>query len=139
MFGARLASTANIYATAKIWSPRNLIMGEYAAIGPNVNVYCMAPITVGSYAVISQGAHLCAGTHDVDDPQFQLRARPIIIGDRAWVATEAFVGPGVSVGEGAVLGARACAMQSLKPFTIYTGNPAVLLRERRVRFESDAA
>lgn len=139
LFGARLERGANIYASARIWSPRNLQMGEFAAVGPRANIYSMAPIVIGSHAIISQGAHLCAGTHDVDDPHFQLRAKPIKIGARAWIAAEAFVGPGVTVGEGTVLGARACAMRSLEPWSVYSGNPAVRLRERRVRFGAEAA
>ena len=69
--------------------------------------YAIAEITIEDHAVISQGAHLCAGTHDVESPYFQTISKPISIKTRAWVAAEAFVGPGVTVGEGAVLGARA--------------------------------
>lgn len=133
-FGARLATGANVYGSARIWSPANLTMGEYAAIGPRATVYSMGPISIGPYAIISQGAHLCAGTHDIEDPNFQLKARPIVIGERAWVAAEAFVGPGVTVGNGAVLGARACAMRDVAEWTVYSGNPAQALRERRLRF-----
>lgn len=134
-FGAQVAPTANVYASARIWSPANLSIGDHAAIGPRAIVYAMAPVTIGPYAVISQGAHLCAGTHDIEDPGFQLHARPITIGARAWIAAEAFVGPGVNVGEGAVLGARGCAMRDLEPWTVYRGNPAEGVRRRRVRFE----
>jgi putative colanic acid biosynthesis acetyltransferase WcaF len=87
---------------------------------------------LGAYAVISQGAYLCAGTHDVDDPNFQLTTRPISIGERAWIAADAFVGPGVRVGEGAVLGARGVAFKDLEPWTIYAGNPALERRKRSV-------
>ena len=135
LFGARIAPTANIYASARIWSPANLTIGDHAAIGPCATIYCMAPITIARFAVVSQGAHLCAGTHDIEDPAFQLRARPIAIGARAWIAAEAFVGPGVTVGEGAVLGARGCAMRDLEQWTVYRGNPAEAVRRRRVRFE----
>lgn len=134
LFGARIAPTAGIYPSARIWSPANLEMGAFAAIGPRVQVYSMARITLAPYALASQGAFLCAGTHDVDDSNFQLLARPITLGFRSWVAAEAFVGPGVTIGEGAVLGARACAVRDLAPYTIYGGNPARALRERRVRF-----
>ncbi len=109
-------------------------MGAHAYIGPQVIVYCMAPITLGDYAIVSQRAHLCAGTHNIDDPHFQLEARSITIGRRAWVAAEAFVGPGVTIGDGAVLGGRAVAFRDLKPWNVYSGNPAVSLRERKVRF-----
>jgi putative colanic acid biosynthesis acetyltransferase WcaF len=135
LFGARVSPTANIYASARIWSPANLMIGDHAAIGPRATIYCMAPITIARFAVVSQGAHLCAGTHDIEDPMFQLRARPIAIGARSWIAAEAFVGPGVAVGEGAVLGARGCAMRDLEPWTVYRGNPAEVVRRRRVRFE----
>nr|WP_245275849.1 hypothetical protein [Methylosinus sp. sav-2] len=91
----------------------------------------MAEITIGEKSIISQGAVLCAGTHDVESPDFQLIARPITIGDDVWVASEAFVGPGVSIGEGAVLGARACAFSNLEPWMIYRGNPASAIKERR--------
>lgn len=135
VFGARLAPTANVYGSARIWSPANLSMDDYAAIGPRATIYSMAPIHLGALSIVSQGAHLCAGTHDIDDPSFQLHARPITIGARAWIAAEAFVGPGVSIGEGAVLGARSCAMRNIASWTVYTGNPAVKIRERSVQIE----
>lgn len=135
LFGAHVAPSAIVYSSAKIWSPANLSIGEYAAIGPGTTIYSMAPIAIGDYAIISQGAHLCAGTHDVEDPHFQLLARPISIGKWAWIAAEAFVGPGVTVGDGVVVGARGCAMRDLESWVIYSGNPAQPLRARRVRFD----
>jgi putative colanic acid biosynthesis acetyltransferase WcaF len=133
LFGASVAPTANIYGSATIWLPANLEIGQHACVGPRVTVYNMAKITLHDYALVSQGAHLCAGTHDIEDDHFQLKTRPISIGSRAWVATEAFVGPGVSVGAGAVLGARACAFRDLEPWTVYLGNPAQILRKRNSR------
>ena len=133
-FGAEIAATAMIYSSAKIWSPQNLAVGDFACIAPRVIVYSMAPIRLESYAIISQGVHLCAGTHDIEDPNFQLQARPIHIGARAWVAADAFVGPGVTIGRGSVLGARAVAFRDLDAWTVYVGNPAKPLRPRRVRF-----
>ena len=108
-------------------------MDAFACLGPRVICYCMAPVRLGAYAVTSQGAHLCAGTHSTSDPGFPLITRPIEIGARAWVAAEAFVGPGVTVGEGAVLGARGVALRDLEPWTIYSGNPAVRVRPRMVK------
>jgi putative colanic acid biosynthesis acetyltransferase WcaF len=136
VFGARIHPTANIYGSVRIWYPPNLTMGPYACLGPGVRAYCMAPISLDAYALVSQRAHLCAGTHDIEDPHFQLRVRPITIGHRAWVAAEAFVGPGVTVGEGAVLGGRGVAFQDLAAWGVYSGNPAVLLKERRIRFSA---
>jgi len=132
-FGARIAPTAHIYPSARIWYPPNLTLEAFACLGARVTCYCMAPIRLEAYALASQGAHLCAGTHDIRDAHFQLIARPIRIGARAWIAAEAFVGPGVTVGEGAVLGARGVAMRDLEPWTVYAGNPATRLGERVIR------
>jgi putative colanic acid biosynthesis acetyltransferase WcaF len=129
-FGARISSTAKVYSSVQIWYPANLDMAEYSCLGPKVNCYSMAPIKLEAYALVSQGAYLCAGTHDVDDSHFQLIAKPIVIEARAWVAAEAFVGPGVTIGRGAVLGARGVAFKDLDPQTIYVGNPAQALRKR---------
>jgi len=131
LFGARIAGTARIAASARIWYPANLEMGEQTCIGPRVDCYSMARITLGAYALVSQGAHLCAGTHDIDHSNFQLNAAPIVLGPRSWVAADAFVGPGVTLGEGAVLGARAVAFGDLEPWTVYIGNPMREIRKRK--------
>ena len=130
-FGATVHSKAAITPSTKIWLPRNLTIGANSTLGPGVNLYNMAPIVIGERTIVSQGAYLCAGSHDVDDPHFQLITRPISIGDNVWIAAEAFVGPGVKVGDGAVLGARGVAFADLEPWRIYRGNPASPLRDRR--------
>lgn len=130
-FGAKIDSTARVYPSARIWYPPNLEMGAHACIGPGVICYCMDRIVIADYAMVSQRAHLCGGTHDPDDPDFQLVPKPIHIGENAWVAAEAFVGPGVTMARGAVLGARAVTVKDLDEWTIYAGNPARPLRKRK--------
>ncbi|TCL72981.1 putative colanic acid biosynthesis acetyltransferase [Rhizobium sp. BK251] len=129
-FGARIDPTAKVYPHVRVWYPRNLAMARFSCLARDVNCYCMDTITLGEYALVSQGAHLCGGTHDVDDPDFPLIAKPISIGDNAWVAAEAFVGPGVTIGSNAVLGARAVTVKSLAEGMIYAGNPARPIRAR---------
>jgi putative colanic acid biosynthesis acetyltransferase WcaF len=133
VYGAVVETGAAICSSARIWLPRHLVMRRFSTIGPGVDCYDMASIEIGEYAIVSQGAVLCGGTHDIYDRNFQLQARPIVIGNYAWIAAEAFVGPGVVVGEGSVLGARACAFQSLQPWTVYLGNPATAQKPRRFR------
>ncbi|WP_218062782.1 acetyltransferase [Phaeobacter sp. B1627] len=130
-FGAQLASTANVYGSARIWLPRNLTMAPHSTLGPGVQCYCMAPIRIGCHVVVSQRAHLCCGTHDILDARFQLRVRPIEIGDDAWICAETFVGPGVKVGAGAVLAARAATFIDLDDWTVYRGNPATAVKARQ--------
>jgi putative colanic acid biosynthesis acetyltransferase WcaF len=130
LFGAQMGHRAEVRGTARVWLPSNLIMEDGALIGPGVVCYNQGVITLGRKALVSQGVHLCAGTHDADHPDFPLIAKPIYIGAQAWVAADAFVGPGTVVGEGAVLGARGVAFGRLEPWTVYMGNPAKPFRRR---------
>lgn len=129
-FGAKLHPSARVYGTARVWYPPNLSMAEHAVMGPRVTCYCQDTITIGKKATVSQGAHLCAGTHDIADPDFQLITKPIVIESLAWVAAEAFIGPGVTVGEGAVVGARAVLFKNAGSWGVYAGNPAKRIKER---------
>ncbi|HLP85031.1 MAG TPA: putative colanic acid biosynthesis acetyltransferase, partial [Phycisphaerales bacterium] len=116
--------------TVLIEQPWNLTIGDNSSIGDRAIVYCLGKITLGKHVSVSQGAHLCAGTHDHRKPDMPLLRPPIVIHDYAWVAADAFVGPNVTVGEGTVLGARACAMKDLESWSIYSGNPAVKVKDR---------
>jgi putative colanic acid biosynthesis acetyltransferase WcaF len=133
LFGASMAPGARVYGSTRIWFPPNLTMGAGALLGPRVTCYNQGRIEIGAGVVVSQGAHLCASSHDIADPDFQLVLRPIRIGDGAWIAAEAFVGPGVTVGEGAVLAARGALFRSADPFGVYSGNPARYLKARVMR------
>lgn len=136
LFGARMGHRADVRGSARVWLPSHLVMADHALIGPGVTCYNQAPITLGERALVSQGAHLCAGTHDIDQAHFPLVARPIHIGAHAWIAAEAFVGPGASVGDGAVVGARAVVFGRLADWTVYAGNPARPIRQRRWRADT---
>lgn len=130
MFGAKIGRKTRIYGSAKIWYPPNLEMGDFSVLGWRVNCYSQGMIVLEEYANVAQFAHLVTGSHDIDDPSFQLFTRPILIKRHAWIASGAFVGPGVTVGEGAVLGGRAVAFKDLDPWTVYIGNPAKPIRKR---------
>lgn len=99
-------------------------------MGDGVDCYSVAPIVLEEDAVVSQRAYLCSATHDIKDPGFSLAAAPIRLERNAWVAAEAFVGPGVVIGEGAVVGARAVARFDVPPWTVVTGNPAHFIGRR---------
>ena len=136
LFGAQLGEGCHVYPSVSIWAPWNLRLGNFVGVGDNVTLYCMERIEIGDYAVISQGVHLCGGTHDYNRANFQLVIKPIVIGARAWVCAEAFIHPGVTVPEGAVVGARAVVTRSLSiPWAVYAGNPAIQVGKRVNNFE----
>ena len=132
-FGACVGKSVHVYPAVRIWAPWNLELGDHVGIGDGAILYCQAKITIGAHAVISQGAHVCTGTHDYSDPSFPLRAIPICIGAHAWVAAEAFIHPGVTIGEGTVLGARSVATTNLAPWTVYAGHPAGFIKARNMK------
>jgi putative colanic acid biosynthesis acetyltransferase WcaF len=129
-FGATIGAPVRFRPTVLIEQPWNLSIGDNSSVGDRAIVYCLGKVTIGKHVSVSQGAHLCAGTHDHRKPDMPLLRPPIFIEDYAWVAADAFVGPNVRVREGAVLGARACAMKDLDSWAIYAGNPAVKVKDR---------
>ena len=122
-FGASVGEGVNIYSSATIYFPWNLEIGDWSSIGERAMIYNLGPITIGEQVTVSQQAHLCAGTHDHTDPAMPLIKPPITVHDQAWICADAFVGPYVTVGEGAVVGARAVAVKDVPEWTIVGGNP----------------
>lgn len=133
LFGAQVGKGVHIYNSAVIYMPWNLCIGDWSAVGEEALIYNLGMITIGEQVTISQRAHLCAGTHDYTDPGMPLLKPPITIEDRAWVCADAFVGPGVTVGEGAVVGARAVIMRDVEPWMVVAGNPAKPIKRRVLR------
>jgi len=124
LFGARIGRRCMVRRTAFIEIPWHLRIGDDVVLGDRVIVYSLAMITIGDGTIVSQGAHLCAGDHDMDHPDWVLRRNPISIGSNVWIAADAFVGPGVDIGDGVVLGARSAAFRDLPDWTVCLGTPA---------------
>ena len=132
IFGAKVGWTCTIHSSVRIWAPWNLEIGEYTCIGPQVDCYNQGKITMGSNTTISQKAYLCASTHDFTDRNHTLVLKPIIIKDRAWIAADAFIGPGVTIDDGAVIGARAAVYKNVPAWTVVGGNPAIYIKDRTI-------
>lgn len=133
LFGARMASGACVYPSAKVWAPWNLEMEQGSCIGPYVDCYSVDRVVLGRNALVSQYAYLCAATHDYEDLAMPLMTGAIALGDRAWVSAGVFVGPGVSVGEGAVALARSVVTRDVEPWCVVGGAPARFIKHRKVR------
>ena len=130
LFGAEVAPGGRVYPAARIHQPWNLRLGPRCTIGWGASLYCLGPVRISADVVISQGAHLCAGDHDIRDPAFPLRKRPLSVGQGVWVAAEAFIGPGVTLGDHAVVGARAVVMRDVPASAVVAGNPARVVGQR---------
>ncbi len=131
LFGAHLGPNCHFYPGSRIWAPWNLRCADQVTAADGAELYNPAPMHFGSHAIVSQGAFLCGATHDVDDPAFPLVACTMHFGAYSWVCARASVAPGVSLGEGAVLGLASVATRDLDPWTVYAGAPARAVRSRK--------
>ena len=125
-----MGPNCHFYPASKIWAPWNLICADQVTAADGAEIYNPAPMTFGSHFILSQDAFLCGATHDYDDSAFPLLAYSMQFGPYAWVCARACVAPGVSVGEGAVLGLASVATRNLDPWTVYAGAPAARVKER---------
>ncbi|MDR3734496.1 MAG: putative colanic acid biosynthesis acetyltransferase [Acidobacteriaceae bacterium] len=129
-FGATMGPHCHFYPASKVWAPWNLICADQVTAGDGVEIYNPAPMHLGSHVILSQESYVCGATHDYNDPAFPLIAYTMRIDAYAWVCARASVGPGVNVGEGAILGLGSIATRTLEPWGVYSGNPAVKIKDR---------
>lgn len=132
LFGADIAElrAVVVFPTVTVHFPWKLALAPRAMLGPHVRIYNLAPVRLGRGANVSQFAHLCAGTHDYRRWSMPLVAAPIVIGDNAWLGADVFVGPGVSIGELAVVGARSVVVRDLPPRQVCVGHPCRPIKAR---------
>ena len=130
LFGAKLGRAVHPYPSARIWAPWNLEMGDHACLSEGVDCYCVAPIRIGAQTTVSQYSFLCTASHDYTRADMPLVTAPITIGERVWITADVFVGPGVTIGDGAVVTARSSVFADIPPWVVARGNPAVPVKAR---------
>ena len=133
LFGAQIGKGVRIKPGVRVKFPWRLTVGDDCWIGEQVWIDNLAPVVLEHDVCLSQGVYLCTGNHDWSKPTFNLRLGSIKIGHSAWIGAKAVVCPGVTVGEGAVLTVNSVAAGALVAWTIYTGNPAVPIKQRSVK------
>jgi putative colanic acid biosynthesis acetyltransferase WcaF len=133
LFGAKIGAYVNVYPSTHIYMPWNVEIGEWSALGEDALIYSLGKVRIGRSVTVSYRAHVCAGTHDLSDPALKLLKPPVVIEDGVWAGTESFIGPGVTVGQCAVVGARAVVVKDVAAFDIVAGNPARTIGRRELR------
>lgn len=132
LFGAKIGKGSIVYSTVYIPTPWNLEMGKYCCLGPNVKLHIDKTI-LGDKVTISQRTYLCSGSHNINYLSKPFISAPIIIDSYAWIAAEVFIGPGVSIGEGSVVGARSAVFADVAPWTVVGGNPSKFIKKRIIK------
>lgn len=130
VFGATIGEKVLIRPTARITYPWKVRIGDYSWIGDDVVLYSLGEIEIGCNVVISQRSYICAASHDYASPTFDIFAKTVNIKDEAWIATNVFVAPGVTIDKGAVVGACSGVFSDLPAMMICIGCPAKPLRKR---------
>lgn len=130
LFGAEIGTGVLIRPSVRITYPWKVAIGDHAWVGDHAILYSLADIRIGAHSVVSQLSHLCTGSHDSESASFAITAAPIVVGSQCWIASDVFVAPGVTIGDGAVVGARSSVFRDLSPATIYAGTPARPVRPR---------
>lgn len=129
-FGAKIGRKVMIRPTAHVQFPWKLEVGDYSWIGDEVVLYNLDKIKIGSHAVISQRSYLCTGSHHTAQKEFTINAKPIVINNECWLATDVFVAPGISIGRGTVVGSRSSVFKSLPSGKVCYGSPAKVMKDR---------
>lgn len=137
-FGARVGISVRLRPTVRVTYPWKVTIGDRAWIGDDVVLYSLGEIRIGHDAVVSQRSYLCAGGHDHTTPGFDIFAKPVTVGNGAWLATDVFVAPGVSIGDGAVVGARSGVFSDLPAMQVCRGTPARAIKPREMRRDAQA-
>jgi len=130
LFGAKIGNNVHIYPSANIFIPWNLTIGDYSSIGDWVLIYNLGEVRLGNSVTISHKAHLCSATHVYTKADLPLQKQEIVINDFAWVCTEAYLSHGITIGMGAVIGARSVVLSNIKDWEVVAGNPAKFLKKR---------
>lgn len=133
LFGARIGRDVVLKPGVNIKYPWFLEIGDYTWIGERAWLDCTSPLKIGSHCVISQGAYLCCGMHDWQDPGMGSMQTPIVVEDGAWIAAHALIAGNVTVGQEAMVTMGAVVFGDCEPRGAYRGNPATRFGTRRIR------
>lgn len=130
LFGAKVGKGVLIRPTVRVTYPWKVRLGDHCWIGDNAELYSLGPITIGQHAVVSQRSYVCAASHDYNDISFPLVAKAVAIDREAWVAADCFIAPGVTIGAGAIVGARSTVLKDVLPSAIMAGSPLKKIGDR---------
>jgi putative colanic acid biosynthesis acetyltransferase WcaF len=132
MFGAKVGKAVLLRPSIRITYPWKVTIGDFAWIGDDVVLYSLGEIEIGENAVVSQRSYVCAASHDHTQQDFPIYAKKVCIGAQAWVATDAYIAPGVTIGEGAVIGARSSVFKDMPSGMVCIGSPCVPIKRRKL-------
>lgn len=113
----------------------------------NLYIHANGKVRIGEKCSISKGCTIITGSHDLKDFGINIK-KSVTLDDYSWLAFGVTVLPGVSIGRGAVVGAKAVVTKDVPPYAVVAGNPARIIKYRmsveeilefeKTRFAEDA-
>ena len=111
-------------------------LGDRVAFNYGCYVNGFGGLTIGDGAEFGPYVMIHTANHEIDDPHRSATAQgwrddgPMEIGRNSWIGMGACILPGVTIGQGCVVGAASVVTADLAPYTVAVGNPATVVRER---------
>jgi len=115
-----------IGADSKIWSAGLITIGNRVLISHNVNIFDSHTHPIRASKRHEQFMNITSIGHPT---LIDLNESQVLIGDDVWVGAMATILKGVTIGEGAIVGAGSVVTKDVPPWTIVAGNPAKIIRE----------
>ena len=133
LFGAKLDWSCPLDTSARIIDPWNLTMGELSSLGEHCCIRCRDKVTIGETSCLGSAVYILTDSHNISSPNFEMQTAPIVIGSNVWIATRATISKGITIGEGAVIGAESLVIKNVEPWTVVGGNPAKFIKKRIIK------
>jgi len=128
--GMKVGKNCVIRRGIYLTSPNELEVGDGSFLG-RASLYCTGGVKIGKNVNVSDGVVIITAKHDVNSPKFEALYEPVRLEDWSWIATNAIILGGVTVGEGAVVAAGAVVTKDVPPYSVVGGNPAQVIGERK--------
>lgn len=116
----------------RVHFPWKLEIGNNVWIGENTTILNLETVVLEDNTALAHEVYLAAAGHDIRSRSFDYANLPIRIRSGSWVATRAYIGPGVTVGPGAVVAASACVVSDVLENEIVGGVPAKVIGQREI-------
>lgn len=129
-FKITIGPHTSIHRLCRFYAPSRVTIGAHTVINREVLLDGRSGLTIGDNVSISEGAVILTLEHDPNSPTFENRGVPVIIYNRVFIGMQALILPGITIGEGAVVAARAVVTHDVTPYAIVAGVPARPIGER---------
>ena len=130
LFGCKIFGKPFVHQRARIQIPWNLILHDRACLGDRANAYNLGVVEIFEHATVGQEVYLCTGTHAFEQPEMNLITCKITIEKNVFIGARAFIMPGITIGENAIIGAGSLVIKNVDKNTIVGGNPAKFIKSR---------